>query len=112
MTGLPAGGWLARQLVERLYDAKTCEEAILCKDALMSIVEADIERGAPAEDVEKSTSKRRQKGQSSTWPNNSQARRLRTRAEKRASAQAAKDSAAEAEARDEQEAAAAGGRRR
>ena len=80
MTGLPTGGRLARQLVGRLYDAKTREEAILCKDALMSIVEADIERGAPAEDVEKSTSKRWQKVQSSTWPNNSQARRLRTRA--------------------------------
>ena len=38
-----AGGELARRMVDRLYAATTSKEAHLCKVALRSLVEADIE---------------------------------------------------------------------
>ena len=52
------GGEVARRMVDRLYAATTIKEAHLCTVALRSLVEADIECSAFAEQAEEPTLKR------------------------------------------------------
>jgi hypothetical protein len=96
---------LAVTLVRALYGAKNQEEHRLRMAALLKTMEADRLVALAA----KVSGRPIQKPQT-TWSKrgseNAKTRRLRKRAEARASAQAEKDAAAEAEVRDEQEAAA------
>jgi hypothetical protein len=102
---------LAVALLKALYGAKTREQYCLRKAALEQTLEADF-LVALAAKVSGRPTQKPQYTRSDWSTENSKARRLRKRTEARASAQAAKDSAAEAEVRDEQEAARRGGRRR
>jgi hypothetical protein len=91
----------AMALLRELYGAKIQDQYCLQMAALVKTLGADRLVALAAKASGRPTH---------TWSNmsteNSKARRLRKCAEARASAQAAKDSAAEAEVRDEQEAAA------
>ena len=72
---LLGGGELAHRMVDRLYVAKTSNEAHLRKVARRPIVEADIERSAFAEQAEEPILKRWPKKSPSRWPNNAAGRR-------------------------------------
>jgi hypothetical protein len=96
---------LAVALLRALYDAKNDEQYCLRKEAFEKTLEADRlvtlaakVSGRPIQKPQTTWSKR--------GSENAKTRRLRKRAEARASAQAAQDAAAEAEVSDEQEAAA------
>ena len=98
-------GALAKALVKALYDAKHEEEYHLRMVALLRTMEADRVVALAAE-VSGGPTRKPQNMRNGGSSENANTRRLRNRAEGRASVQAAKDSAAEAKARAEQEAAA------
>ena len=79
-----AGGELARRMVDRLYAATTIKEAHLCTVALRSLVEADIECSAFAEQAEEPILKRWSRKTPSRWPNNATGRRQEARRAARA----------------------------
>ena len=72
---LLAGGELARRMVDRLYAATTIKEAHLCTVALRSLVEADIECSAFAEQAEEPILKIWSRKAPLRWPKNAAGRR-------------------------------------